>query len=77
MSFRKFVDRDNREWEVRPVARDEWTFEPTSSNPERPRTARAPGYERDPFELSKEELQQLFDSAPPPRERKKSSPFLD
>ena len=77
MGYRKFVDRDGNGWEVRPVTKAEWEFSPTPENSERPRTVSAPSHERDPFELSKEELQALLDSASPPRTRSKPSPFLD
>jgi hypothetical protein len=37
----------------------------------------APGYERDPFELSVEELQRLLDGAPRPGSGPRKSPFKD
>ena len=37
----------------------------------------APGYERDPFELSIEELQRLLDRAPRPGSGPRKSPFKD
>ena len=77
MGDRRFTDRDGLRWEVRVRGKNEWTFEPAEDNAGPARTARAPGYERDPFELSVEELQRLLDSAPPPRPRKTQSPFLD
>ena len=77
MGRRKFVDRDGNGWEVRPVTKAEWEFLPEPENSELPRTVAAPSHERDPFELSKEELQALLDSAPPPRTRSKPSPFLE
>ena len=57
--------------------RSEWLFEPVEGNPGPARSAQAPGYERDPFEMSIEELQRLLDSAPPPKARPNKSPFLD
>ena len=77
MAYRKFIDRDGNEWEVRDRSRSEWEFAPISDNPEAPRTAPAPGYEKDAFELSKEELQRLLDSAQPARPRQRRSPFGD
>ena len=77
MGDRRFVDRDGLRWEVRVRGRSEWLFEPVEDNPERARSARPPGYERDPFELSVEELQKLLDSAPKPKPRPSNSPFLD
>lgn len=49
------------------------------SNPERPKTVRAPGYEKDPFELSIEELQRLLDEpdVSGARTRPTRSPFKD
>ncbi len=61
MGYRTFTDRQGRQWEVRDRTRSEWEFLPIGGNPERPRTVRAPGYEKDPFELSIEELQHLVD----------------
>lgn len=75
--FRKFADAMGREWEVRPVSRSEWELSPTGSNPERPRTVAAPGYETDPYELSKEELQRLLDASKAQPVRQKKSPFDD
>jgi hypothetical protein len=37
----------------------------------------APGYERDPFEVSIEELQRLLDGAPRPMSGGRKSPFKD
>ncbi len=77
MAGRKFIDRDGREWEVRIRSRAEWELEPVGNNPERARTAPAPGYEKDPFELSREELQRLLDSSTAPPSRSTKSPFKD
>ena len=77
MAHRKFVDRDGRSWEVRPRSRAEWEFVPAGENPGPARTAAAPGYETDPFELSREELQRLLDTARAAPPRKKPSPFGD
>ncbi|HWP38752.1 MAG TPA: hypothetical protein VNL18_14495 [Gemmatimonadales bacterium] len=77
MGYRRFVDRQGRSWEVRALSRSEWEFLPAGDNPESPRTCAAPRYESDPFELSVEELERLFDEARPPRARSKPSPFKD
>ncbi len=77
MAFRKFVDREGHEWEVRPRTRSDWDLEPVGSNPNRARSARSPGYEKDPFELSREELQRLLDESPAPKARDLKSPFKD
>ena len=77
MGDRRFVDREGQGWQVRVRSRQEWLFEPVDANPGPARTATPPNYEKDPFEMSVEELQRILDSAPPPRARPKSSPFLD
>jgi len=77
MAFRHFVDRDGRAWEVRNRSQAEWDFEPVSGNPGPARRVPAPGYERDPYELSIEELQRLLDGAPPAPSRSKPSPFKE
>ena len=77
MGFRAFTDRDGRMWEVRDRSSREWELSPGPSNPGPARFVAAPGYEKDPFEMSVEELQRLLDSAPPPTKRERKSPFLD
>ncbi|MGE0440018.1 MAG: hypothetical protein AB7S39_05965 [Gemmatimonadales bacterium] len=77
MGFRKFVDGSGREWEIRPRTKDEWELAPAGSNPERSRSVRAPGYERDPFELSKEELERLVSGGTEAKPRNTKSPFKD
>ena len=77
MSHRTWIDRAGRSWQVRPRSRGSWVFEPLPGNPEKPRTARAPSWQDDPFELSKEELQRVFDAAPDPDRPRPMSPFLD
>ena len=77
MAFRKFVDREGHEWEVRPRTQSDWDLAPSGSNPHLARNAPSPGYEKDPFELSTEELQKLLDRAPIPKPRPKKSPFGD
>ncbi|HXV85100.1 MAG TPA: hypothetical protein VD793_00295 [Gemmatimonadales bacterium] len=77
MGFRRFVDRDGKGWEIRVRGHAEWEFTPVNGNPGPARSAAAPGYERDPFELSVEELQRLLDDSPPPRGRARPSPFRD
>ncbi len=78
MAWRRFADRDGARWEVRVISRAEWLFDPVEGNAGPARPVGAPGYERDPFELSVEELQRLLDQAPAPRPRPpKKSPFLD
>ena len=75
MGFRRFVDREKCEWEIRPAGRGEWEFSPVGENPGRPRTVPSPGYEKDPYELSKEELQKLLDAAVGAAPRKTKNPF--
>lgn len=61
MSYRNFTDKQGRKWEIRVVAKSEWELLPAGDNRERMKTVRAPGYERDPFEMSIEELQKLLE----------------
>jgi hypothetical protein len=77
MGFRRFVDRDRRSWEIRVRSREQWEFDPVEGNPGPGRSAAAPGYERDPFEMSIEELQRLLDAAAAPAARRRPSPFND
>lgn len=79
MAYRSFTDQRGRTWEVRDRSKSEWEFLPMGSNPERPKTVRAPGYEKDPFELSIEELQRLLDEpdVSGARTRPTKSPFKD
>jgi hypothetical protein len=77
MGYRRFRDRAGQDWEVRTRTRDEWELDPVGDNPGRPRTVRSPGYERDPYELSVEELQRLLDSSAAVPTRNKPSPFTD
>ena len=75
MGFRRFTDRDKCQWEIRPVGRGEWEFGPVGENPGKPRTVASPGYEKDPYELSQEELQKLLDTAVSAPVRKAKNPF--
>jgi len=77
MGFRRFVDRDKREWEIRDVSRLEWEFAPAGDNQERARRFPPPNYEQDPYELSQEELQGLLDTASAAPARSRPSPFKD
>lgn len=77
MAYRQFTDRDGHAWEVRATERAEWALEPVGDNPHRARTVRAPGYEKDPFELSREELQRLLDASDPGSHRSVKSPFRE
>jgi hypothetical protein len=75
MGFRRFTDREKQSWEIRPVGRQEWEFSPVGENTQRPRTVPSPGYEKDPYELSQEELQKLLDGAAAAPVRKVKNPF--
>jgi hypothetical protein len=77
MGFRKFTDREKREWEIRTVSRLQWELSPAGDNPLRSRTVQPPGYEQDPYELSQEELQHLLDSSIEEPSRPRQSPFKD
>ena len=75
MGFRRFIDNTKLSWEIRPVGRGEWEFSPVGENTSRPRSVPSPGYEKDPYELSQEELQKLLDSATQAPVRKVKNPF--
>ncbi len=79
MAYRTFTDRKGRTWEVRDRSKTDWEFIPIGSNNERTKTVPAPGYEKDPFELSLEELERVFDQADSSgaRTRPTKSPFKD
>jgi hypothetical protein len=77
MAYRRFVDRSGDAWEIRDRSRWDWTFEPVGGNAAAARTARAPGYQDDPFELSDSELQKLLDAATGGAGPRTPSPFLD
>ncbi|HEX9728108.1 MAG TPA: hypothetical protein VGA37_06375 [Gemmatimonadales bacterium] len=81
MGYRKFVDREGRGWNVKDRSPSAWRFEPEPGNPSPAVDVEAPGYQKDPFELSNEELQKLLDAvagrAARPSPRRKGSPFLD
>jgi hypothetical protein len=77
MSRRTWTDRRGLRWEIRVRTRSEWTFVPMPGNPGTERPTRAPSWQEDPFELSAEELQRLFDEAPDPSRPRPPSPFRD
>jgi hypothetical protein len=77
VSFRRFTDRDKQDWEIRPQSSSVWELSPTGENSGKPRTVPAPGYEKDPWEMSQEELQRLLDASVAAPERKRKNPFGD
>ena len=77
MAHRTFTDRDGRSWEVRVRSTSEWEFSPLRDNPRQVVSIHAPGYEKDPYELSIEELQHLLDSVPATPRQERKSPFKD
>jgi hypothetical protein len=80
MGYRRFTDRDGTVWEIRDLSDAAWEFEPVSQPAARTLRVEAPGHQKDPFELSAEELQRLLDGvhgAAPPRTAPRKSPFKD
>ncbi len=80
MGYRRFTDREGLTWEVRDRSTSEWELRPVSEESLPAVRIAAPGYERDPFEVSVEELQGLLDAARPsgsPRTPRRKSPFGD
>ena len=74
---RKFTDRDGNPWLVREDSRDRWKFEPLQGNRQSGFDINAPGYSKDPYELSTEEMQRILDANQITRRQPKKSPFLD
>jgi hypothetical protein len=77
MAYRRFTDRAGVTWEVQDHSPSEWALYPVSTPGQPAVRVAAPGYERDPFELSVEELQRLLDRAPRPGSGPRKSPFKD
>lgn len=77
MASRAFTDREGRLWEVRVRSTSEWEFSPVRGNPRPPLSVRPPGYEKDPYEMSVEELQRLLDGISETKRRERRSPFKD
>jgi len=79
MGYRRFMDRDGNEWEIKDLSNREWQLTEVSGGSQLPVRVPAPGYETDPFELSAEELQRLLDAAQPSRSssQQRRSPFKD
>ncbi len=81
MGYRRLIDRDGEAWDVKDMSDSVWRFEPVGGSPADPVDSRAPGYQKDPFELSQDELQRLLDEGQrqsgTSRRSKKKSPFLD
>ena len=85
MGYRRLIDRDGEAWDVKDENDSVWRFEPAGGNPATPVDVQAPGYQKDPFELSKEELQRMLDEGLRQlggkgqtwQRPKKKSPFVD
>ena len=78
MGYRRFIDPQGHEWEVRDLSRSSWEFHPIQGNPGQILHIDPPGYEADPFELSLEELQRLLGKPDGSgRSRPTKSPFKD
>ncbi len=79
MGYRRFIDREGRAWEVRDINTYEWELVPESGDTGDRFRMPTPNYERDPFELSNEEVQRLVDKGQQQTRRKgpPKSPFVD
>jgi hypothetical protein len=75
MGYRRFTDRAGRTWEIRDRSASEWEYHPVDGGGAV--RVRAPGYDKDPFELSNEELQKRLDEAGGGPSRARKSPFQD
>lgn len=82
MGYRRFTDPDGATWEVRDVSMNEWDLVPADPGPA-PVRVPAPGYNKDPFDISSQELQRLLarhrrpEDPDTPTGRRKPSPFKD
>ncbi|MFQ5551087.1 MAG: hypothetical protein ACE5FJ_07620 [Gemmatimonadales bacterium] len=77
MGYRRFVDRDGNEWEVKDRYQSEWELVPVGGNRGSTVRVKPPTYESDPYEMSNEEIQRLLDSEGGSRGPKRPSPFLE
>jgi len=77
MGYRRFTDRDGVTWEVRDAAFAEWHLLPIGEPGTLPVRVRAPVQERDPFEVSTEELQRMLDAERPRGASRAKNPFKD
>ena len=77
MGYRRFTDRDGVTWEVQDHTFTEWQLQPVGQPGVVPVRVRAPVQERDPFEVSTEELQRMLDTERPRGGAARKSPFGD
>ena len=85
MGYRRLIDSDGEAWDIKDHSGSEWRFEPVGGNPAAPVDVPAPVYQKDPFELSQEELQRMLDEGQRGggsqgqvwQRPKKKSPFID
>lgn len=77
MGYRRFTDRDGVAWEVRDSSFVEWHLVPVGAPGVTPVRVRAPVQERDPFEVSIEELQRMLDAERPRGASRAKNPFGD
>lgn len=77
MGYRRFVDRQGRQWEVRDRSQFEWDLEPVGGNPGRRAVIRPPAHESDPFDVSETVLQRLLDEQTSRGADPRKSPFKD
>lgn len=77
MGYRRFTDRDGVTWEVRDHTFTEWELQPMAQPGVAPVRVRAPVQERDPFEVSIEDLQQMLDAERPRGASRTKNPFAE
>ena len=75
MGYRRFTDRDGITWEVRDQTFTDWLLQPMGQPGTAPVRVRAPVQERDPFEVSTEELQRMLDAERPRGASQQKNPF--
>lgn len=77
MGYRRFTDRDGVTWEVRDTTFTEWQLQPVGAPGMTTVRVRAPVQERDPFEVSTEDLQRMLDAERPRGPSRARNPFKD
>ena len=77
VGYRRFTDRGGAAWEVRDMSFTEWQMVPVGQPGVAVVRVRAPVQERDPFEVSTEELQRMLDAERPRGAPRARNPFKD
>jgi hypothetical protein len=76
MGYRRFDYSPGNTWEIRDDGRD-WILQPVHGEATENLKVTPPRNERDPFEFSQVELQNMVDQADRTRRKPPKNPFLD